>query len=128
MRNRVVVFEVQMVNNILHTEQINFTFNPSVKRIKGFYVGASVPGSNAGQNPTNYITLKLNNNKEILTNGRVYTNDANLSTKGFGYEPADIDLIDNSIVTGYVVNLSPNLAAGGSYTFHIYFNVEEEEF
>lgn len=116
-----------MVNNLLFSEQIDFTFNPSVKRIKGFYIGASVPGSSAGQNPTNYITLKVNNNKEILTNGKVYTNDANLSNKGFAFEEIDVDLIENSIVSGYVVNLSPNIAAGASYTFHIYFNVEEED-
>jgi hypothetical protein len=119
-RRKVIVYTQPMQNSFLFTQQLNFKFPSSVKKIIGYDISANRTGI-ATENVF-YTTLKVNSDRETIFQGDILVQDLATFEGKFGYRKCDVDVLPNSLVTGFATNKS----CATNYNATYYFVVEED--
>lgn len=120
LRKKVIVYTQPMLNTFLFTQQLNFKFPSSVKKIIGYDISANRSG--IGTENVFYTTLKVNSDRETLMQGDVLVQNLATFDGKFGYTKVDVDVLPNSVVSGFAVHKS----CATNYNAIYYFEVLED--
>lgn len=123
LRKKVIVYTQPMQNGFLFTQLLNFKFPSSVKKIIGYDISANRTGI-ATENVF-YTTLKLNSDRETLFQGDVRVQDLATFDGKFGFKKCDVDVLPNSVVSGFAVHKSCATNYNATYYFEVLEDVED---
>lgn len=119
-RRKVIVYTQPMLQPALSMQKLNFKFPSSVKKIIGYDISANRSG--IGTENVFYTTLKLNSDRETIFQGDVLVQNLATFDGKFGYRKCNVDVLLNSVVSGFAVTKS----CATNYNATYYFVVEED--
>jgi len=120
LRKKVIVYTQPMLQPVLSTQLLNFKFPSNVKKIIGYDISADRTG--VGTSNVFYTTLKVNSDRETIFQGDVQVQDLTTFDGKFNYKPCDVDVLPNSIVSGFATTKS----CATNYNATYYFEVLED--
>jgi hypothetical protein len=120
LRKKVIVYTQPMQNAPLFMQKLDFSFPSNVKKIIGYDISANRSG--IGTENVFYTTLKVNSDRETLFQGDVLVQNLATFEGKFGYRKCDVDVLSNSVVSGFAVTKS----CATNYNATYYFEVLED--